>query len=127
MINNIKIFSVTLIILIVLLFMHIYGMADNLYIKIWYYDIIMHILGGISIAMAILCINRIIRMKLIDDNMWQIILFTFLAGIVWEIFEAYFGITGSRLWTYAYYLDTTKDLVNDVVGSTVVFLTFRNK
>lgn len=90
------------------------------------FHITMHIAGGIGIALF--------AAALISTRAWHpensrraVIIAALSAGILWEIIEAYFNITGFTLWTHTYYLDTLKDLINDLIGGTLVaWLYFRN-
>ena len=125
--KNLKISAVTIGIVILLLIMHLYGMAEHLYIKLWYYDIFMHILGGVSIAVSIYCILTLLRIEIVKSNSLNIILLTFIAGFAWELFEMYFDIAGAPLWTIPYYIDSSKDLLNDTIGAIFVSLILKNK
>lgn len=110
--NNFKIGSLAVITLLLVLFMHLKGMAYHLYLNYWFYDIIMHVLGGIGIALSALYILK---------NPKYIIPATIFAGVVWELFEMYYGIAGAKLWTNAYYADTIKDLFDDTLGSVIIY------
>ena len=116
--NNLKIAVLAIVVLVLVLLLHIYGMSSELYITTWYYDIIMHILGGIGISLAVFYVFK---------NPKYIIPLTILAGIAWELFEIYYNIAGARLWTKAYYLDTAKDLLDDFLGSAIVFTILKLK
>lgn len=47
---------------------------------------------------------------------WSVV----IIGIVWEIFEAYFGISGYPFLTNSYNIDTVKDLVDDAIGALLI-------
>ena len=96
-------------------------MEENLYIRFWFYDIILHILGGVGIAMSIYCFAIFSNIEWIKDNLIWIVIGTLLAGLTWELFEIYFNITGSKLWSRPYYIDTIKDLINDTIGAFFVY------
>ena len=91
----------------------------NLYLtwNFWWFDKIMHFMSGATVAMTVtlLCIYFD---KFLHDKM-KIILVCFIGvlivGILWELFELYFGIT-SLSDGMAYYKDTGGDLLMDVVG-----------
>jgi len=101
-------------------------MEGNLYLKIPFYDIFVHMLGGLGIGFFISgLINSfkpdVSRRKLI------IITGTLIFGIVWELFEIRYNLAGHPFGTNAYYLDTLKDIIDDVVGGTLVALLWRSK
>jgi uncharacterized BrkB/YihY/UPF0761 family membrane protein len=111
--NNLKIAVLTLATLLIVLFMHVKGIENHLYLTYWFYDIIVHFLGGVGIALASLYIFK---------NPKYIIPASIFAGIIWELFEICFNITGSKLWTNPYYIDTVKDLFDDTLGAVFVYL-----
>lgn len=116
--NRNKLALFTLLVLLVTLKLHLLGMYDHLYLKFWYYDIIVHILGGIGIALSTLYILK---------NPKYIFISTIICGILWELFEAYFGISGSPVGSSAYIIDTTKDLIDDMLGALIVWFAYKNK
>ncbi len=124
---KLKISAVTLLVLLIVLFLHLYGMAEHLYIKYWFYDIIAHVLGGVGIAMSVYCVALIFNIECLKGKMWKIIPLTLIAGLAWEGFEIIFSLTGSKIWSQPYYFDTIKDLIDDVIGSGIVYLIFKNK
>ena len=83
------------------------------------YDIFMHILGGIGIGLAICAAVRLHGEKIIHKRRVTII-GVLIVGIIWEIFEMYYDITSAPLWTVPYYIDTVKDLIDDVIGGGIV-------
>lgn len=116
--NNNKIAFLSITTLLLVLFMHLEGMSQHLYIDYWFYDIIMHILGGAGIGFSILYVLK---------NPKYIIPISIIGGIAWELFEVYFNISGAKLWTTPYYLDTAKDLLDDTIGSMLAYLIITNK
>lgn len=102
-------------------------MHSHLYVTYWYYDIILHFLGGVSIALSTFCITELFEIKIIKNNYWSLIPITLFAGIAWEFFEVYYDIAGYVFGTIAYNLDTVKDILNDIFGSVFVWLIIRNK
>ena len=91
---------------------------DATYISMKYFDSVLHLLTGVGLGFFFDALT-----VSIGSRRWHtrsaIVLIAFGAGIVWEIFEIYFNITGFSLWTTMYYLDTTKDLLLDIVGAWV--------
>ena len=100
-----------------LLVAHLFG-THGLYVHFPPYDIFMHTLGGFSLG---LFVNA-----LIGPKRGTIILWVFIAGVVWELFEAYYNIAGYDVGTKLYYIDTAKDLIDDILGAIIAAVTCAN-
>ena len=113
------------VVLIVTLISHIIGM-NGLYFHFPAYDIFMHIIGGIGIG---LFLTAFIKSNLPNLRCKRSVLIVgvFIVGLVWELFEMYFNIAGAPVGTKAYYIDTIKDLTNDIIGATIVAVLFIKK
>ena len=102
-----------LLVLFALACLHIFGLIHFLYWQYRWLDIIAHLLGGVWIGFNVLWIGAV-RSKTSP------VLFCAAAGLgigmLWEVFEAYFGITSFPIDAF----DTTKDLVMDMLGSAAV-------
>lgn len=107
-----------LVILAVVLLGQIQNVA-GLHVNSPLFDVVMHILGGVGIGLLVLALadSDAIRPR---NKSRAIILGALIAGLVWEIIEAYYNINGHKLWSDAYYLDTAKDLVSDLIGGTAI-------
>ncbi len=82
-----------------------------LYWRFWWYDVMMHFLGGIAIGTFLIALSKQPRPRLYAA------LFAAIA-IGWEVFEYFFGLPREK----NYVLDTATDLVMDTLGATVVYL-----
>ena len=120
-----KTYFYALLVLAFLLAFHSLGISENLYRHFWFYDIIAHILGGLGIGSFVIAILQTCWPSFLLKNRWiKIVLIVFLVGLAWEAFEVYFNIAGYMFGTKAYYLDTVKDLVDDVIGGFIaVYIT----
>lgn len=125
--NKLKISVLTLALLITLLYLHIRGMVGHLYMTYWFYDVILHFLGGASIALSTYCTAQLFNIGKIKNNLWNIVVATIIAGVAWEVFELYYDIAGYNFATTSYNTDTVKDLIMDTLGGITIFLTVRNK
>jgi hypothetical protein len=95
------------------------GIHFGWYESYWFYDIPMHILGGFSIGLSLVAFVGMHGKEW--QNKRQIILIGVLvASILWELFEAYYNIAGAPVGSKAYWIDTVKDLVDDLFGGVVV-------
>lgn len=114
----------SLVILIAVLVGQIFAI-DGLYARMPLVDIPLHILGGLGIGLLIVALinSKVIKIK---SEKVSVIFVVLLAGVVWESIEVYYNITGYAPGTKMYYIDTTKDLVNDIIGSVLAILFTRN-
>ena len=84
--------------------------------SIWWFDVVMHFLGGIFATMIFYAFSRVPFLKKFFHPHFtlKILLLVFLSGVGWEIWEAMIG------WTYQmiepYPVDTAIDLVMDMLG-----------
>lgn len=88
------------------------------YVSIWYFDMIMHTLGGIWLAWAsifLLLIN-----KFSWKNFITVVLCVLVVGVAWELFE--FEV-GELIWKNPLNtaLDTYSDLLCDLFGGVLGF------
>ena len=103
------------------LILHVTGIELSFYRIDSPYDILMHIIGGVAIALFVLAL---IRSFIPKSGHWRlyIIIGTLVIGAAWEMFEVYFGITGHTPGTWLYGVDTVADLFNDTLGALAVIL-----
>lgn len=98
--------------LIVLAPLHLYfGMQLRFFWKISWWDIPLHILGGMWAGFFCMWVARYFYRRL---TLTHVILGAFLIGVGWEVFEYVLGIGGSPFMSYP--VDTAKDLFDDIVG-----------
>ncbi len=124
-----KTYIYALLVLIAVLLAHLLGI-NGLYFQFPPYDIFMHILGGIGIGLFITAFvkSNFSHFTSALHVRRNIVVGVFLVGVVWELFEMYFNIAGAPLWTKAYYIDTVKDLIDDMIGGAiVVWVVFRKR
>ncbi len=107
-----------LIILAIVLVAHLLGLT-GLYVTFFWYDIMMHILGGVGIGLFVTAIIKLHGREIINKHR-VIICSVIIVGMGWELFEIYFRLTGYPLWSKMYYIDTVKDLIDDTIGALVV-------
>ncbi len=93
--------------------------GDKLYLfdSIQGYDVVLHLLSGSLIGMVVFLTWDYFGLPKLNRNT-MIVVTVFLAlviGIVWECYELYFGITFLSDGA-AYFFDTGKDLLMDVIG-----------
>jgi len=114
--------SIALIGLLIALF-HWLANAYYLYFLWWWADILMHFLGGLFWGLAALWWIRFeipisIRHRIPKFLVAFVVVLG--VGIAWEVFEKFFNIFGAG----NYVLDTTLDLLMDIVGMLAAYLVF---
>jgi len=95
-----------------------------LYWEFWWFDIVMHFLGGLFIGVSYLWLLRFEASAQLQKRVPVLVssfFAVFLVGILWEIFEY---VTGMYVET-GYTLDTMLDLTMDIVGMMSAYLIFR--
>ncbi|MCR4334611.1 MAG: hypothetical protein NUV47_02705 [Patescibacteria group bacterium] len=116
-------------ILVVTAILHLSALKFYLYWDIWWFDIVVHFLGGIWAGATVFWIyyfsGRFKNPVSSPLYFFMIILFgSLLIGVIWEIFEykigATFVVPGGD-----YITDTVYDLAMDVVGGLSVYLYYR--
>ncbi len=88
-----------------------------LYYEIWWLDIPMHILGGLSFALLFISIFNYQKKKI---TFAKLVLVVMMVGILWEIYEYDVHIFFGRDWNGI--ADTIKDLFDDFLGVSFVYL-----
>jgi hypothetical protein len=107
-------------VLLVTVFLYHLGIEDRFFWRFWWYDIPMHILGGMWAALAIAWVVSWWGTRI---SFSQFILAAFAIGAGWEVFEYVLGIAGSPFMSYP--VDTAKDLVDDCIGGALAYLLSR--
>ena len=96
------------------------GVTLYLYWSLWWYDVLMHFLGGLTVGFATLWLVRLrtgYNFSLVQCL--RIVLYGgIFVGIVWEIFELYYHVTTFDDGIY-FVTDTMGDLIMDTIGALV--------
>jgi hypothetical protein len=111
-----QIYLLTLATAAFLLVAHVSGIWSGLYLAVWPYDIFMHVLGGLSIGLFVAAAARDFMPWILKHRKLFIALAVFAAGFIWELFEIHYNIAGYPFGTRLYFIDTIKDLIDDVIG-----------
>ena len=90
------------------------------YYTIWYFDIVMHFLGGFFIALLVFWIFP--TQKFSGNYLFKIILGLFVIGVGWEVFEIIFkNIIAGEIFNP---LDTVSDIFCDLAGGSLAAIYF---
>ncbi len=125
-----KILLVSFFLILVTGVLHIIGSINHLYWNSFWFDALMHFLGGLSIGSLSLWIwyaSGIFEISTPNkrEAMITTVLCAILVGLGWEFFESAYGIAlpaGGN-----YHIDTFHDLVFDFLGGIVAGLIGRIK
>lgn len=114
-----SLFKTAAILLFIIALMHFVGVKFYLDWFYWWYDMVLHFLGGVVVGMFSLVFIK----KTVDLSTWtnnkiitRAIFSTLVIGLLWEVFELSVG-TASFSDGMAYVTDTSSDLILDIVGS----------
>lgn len=131
--------------LIIILIVYIFSIFYLWYKKLFWFDTIMHIAGGIWVCALFIYISQkqkfnfsILNTKISKENLQITILnilipigFVALIGILWEFYEFFMDVIIYKKYIFynapGYILfDTLKDLFNDLLGG-LLFIIFYSK
>lgn len=107
-----------LLVLVVLVYLDQYlGVSKEYITTVMWWDIPLHILGGLWLGFLFLYCAGLFRIKV---HILHCILFACAIGAVWEVFEYVNHIGGSVFMSYR--VDTVKDLADDMIGGALAGL-----
>lgn len=106
--------------------LHILAEKFYLYWVFWWFDILMHFLGGVWVgflALWFLFFSGFVYKNINSPSKVKIFLMTIatviLVGALWEVFEFYAGL---MLFEPNYSFDTSLDMVMDTLGGVFAFI-----
>lgn len=106
-------------------FFHFPGL-DGWYMQYWWYDIFMHILGGLAIGLLLASVARVFSWRP-RRLFWYIVIGTLCIGLAWEYFEIHYRLTGHPIGSRLYYIDTVIDVIDDIIGGCIAFLLVKRR
>jgi len=126
-VNRILLFEIFFIGIVVAVF-HKIALSLELYWTVFWFDILMHFLGGALIALIALFFiydkhffNFEVKNKFIIFSI--AVTSTLIVGLSWELWELYVGFTDIHLDKF----DTILDLIMDFLGSLAVYFYSKDK
>jgi hypothetical protein len=97
------------------------GTELYLYWSIWWYDIPMHFMGGLWVALVVAWVYAFrvnINQKKFSSYVWVVIGGTLVVGIAWELYELCIDATSLADGIH-YITDTASDIIMDTAGAIV--------
>ena len=90
------------------------------YNSIWYFDMIMHFLGGVWVGLFFIYTLSVDEASL--KSLWRVVLLTLLIGVSWEVYEF---VVNNMIGRVPFdILDTLSDIFWDVAGGLVSLFYF---
>jgi len=105
-------------VMVILGLLHYAALTFFFYWQIWWFDIVMHFLGGLAVGL-LTCWAAIVLHEVLGITISKkALLLSVMLGIVlvagsWEIFEYYYKLYS----TFAYKADTSLDVIMGIVGA----------
>jgi VanZ family protein len=103
--------------LVIIIVLDSVARSHNYYWGLWWYDIPMHLLGGVWVALTLLWLEQKNRLPF-RLNLVRLVLAVVAVGLLWEIYEIVFELTFTR--KTGYIVDTISDLLLDLAGGLIV-------
>jgi len=118
-----KLFLRLAFVIFLVFFMNFFAGKFYWYYTIWYFDIVMHILGGFFVGLLIFGLLNIKDISF--NNIFKIIFGVLMVGIAWELFEFVFSnIIAQESFNF---LDTISDVFCDLAGSILAVIYFSKR
>lgn len=109
-------------------FLNFVAIKLELYWTVWWIDMVVHFFGGLTVGLATLWLSS----RFFDFRKWSTlrlsttaILGAITIGVLWELYELYFGITSLSDGIH-YVTDTSSDILMDTIGGIVGFFYVNN-
>lgn len=121
--NHLSIFVILL--ALVISIAHIAALNFYLYRTFWWFDIVMHFLGGLLVALTSLWVYITIHKEKKYSQRKTLLIAFFgivVVGVIWEVFEYFAGISPGD----GFVIDTTMDSVMNLLGAGVGLLYFNH-
>jgi hypothetical protein len=112
-----KYFLPMFLLIIVIAVLHFLAIKELYYWSIWWYDIMMHFLGGLWVAFFVLWFNSWIPLPISPNTLLRVVVAVIFVGILWEVYELVFGMTFVS--DDGYFIDTIQDFIMDTLGGIV--------
>lgn len=112
-------FGEMFLVLVVIAVLHTVATIYFWYWRFFWFDILMHFLGGLWVALMFFWLLQIVNkssleIKTVKKSVLAAVLCAFMVGIFWEIFENVSGVAFVLHQNYVF--DTLKDLGMDMLG-----------
>lgn len=100
---------------------HLLAVAAALYWYHWWFDILMHLWGGVLITFAVLLVYRHERIRQ-KPRLSIVVAMLLGAAISWEVFERLIGLYDPAM----YWRETSKDIACGLLGGLIGYALLRD-
>lgn len=110
--------------------LHYLGVEQEFNSSVWWYDVLLHFLGGFVVAGSAYLFFGLERKTLSQFSVLFILASVFVAGVLWEIAQMMDNIpafVGSVVGSTGGLADTFKDMVMDMLGGTAFLFAIRTR
>ncbi|MBU3969115.1 hypothetical protein KJ991_02815 [Patescibacteria group bacterium] len=98
--------------------LNIYAGRYFWYWRFWWFDLAMHFMGGIAVALVLLYFYGVFNLKEKIKLISLILFSTFTIAVSWEIMEF---LIDANLFGKNYFFDTLTDIFIGLIGALIVF------
>ena len=98
--------------------LHLISLQNDYYWLIWWYDIMMHFLGGVWVVLVLIWLNQL-KAAAVVLTFKRVLTAIVVVGLAWEIYELLFDQT--FIDAKGYGLDTVLDLIMNTVGAAAAY------
>lgn len=91
------------------------ALDHTILLRLPFFHFIMHVAGGMAVALAAMAFIANFKLPM-PHARYVVVMVVLIFGLLWELFETIFNLTGYRLGSALYYLDLGKDLADDLLG-----------
>ena len=117
-------FQNMLVVLVIIFVLHLISLRNDYYWLIWWYDIMMHFLGGVWVVLVLIWLNQL-KAAAVVLTFKRVLTTIVVVGLAWEIYELLFDQT--FIDAKGYGLDTVLDLITNTVGATAAYFLYQTK
>jgi hypothetical protein len=116
--NGMQLLFASLVLIVLISSLHIYAGEKYLYFLYWWFDIVMHFLGGVWVGVTFLWLyffSRFFGQQAFQKGkVFKVAIISFvIVGLSWEIFEVFIGVP---IYEPNYIFDTVSDLIVGTLG-----------
>lgn len=99
--------------------LHLLAIEFNLYWELPFFDVLLHFLGGMWVALIVFWFLYIAKLVPVMPSraLWYMLAGVLVVGISWEVYEQSFALR----FALNYPLDTSIDIAMDIVGALVAY------
>ncbi len=121
-----KVFGLVSFLIFIIFFLNFSANKFYWYSSIWWFDLMMHFLGGLWLGLFFVWYDykNFVQLYFNKKNFLHLIYFVLFIGIAWEVYEILVNIIFAQ--NPFDFIDTFTDVVADTLGGIVAFVFLKN-